>query len=205
MFMQDFAHTAATATPVLSPADPGRATALRPLTCGLVAGTLVETAMGWKPVQDLRLDEAVQTLDGGLARVRALDRRHLSPASNPLLVHVPGGAFDACSDLLLLPDQPVLLDSLGARVAVDGREDALFVLVPALALIGLHGVRRVDLQRNLEVVTPLFAEEEMVYAQTGVLLRCPGMAPDPAESFFPELDLLEAMAFLRHRDRHLAA
>ena len=203
MFMKDFARTAATATPVLSPANPGRATALRPLTCGMVAGTLVETAMGWKPVQDLRLGEAVQTLDGGLARVLAFDRRHLSPAQNPVLVHVPGGAFDACSDLLLLPDQLVLLDTLG--VQAEGREDALFVLVPALALIGLHGVRRVDLQRKLEVVTPLFAEEEMVYAQTGVLLHCPDMATQPAESFFPELDLREAMEFLRHRDRHLAA
>ena len=203
MFMKDFARTAATATPVLCPADPGRATALRPLTCGMVAGTLIETAMGWKPVEMLRLGDAVQTLDGGLARVRAVDRQHLTQASNPLLVHVPGGAFDACSDLLLLPDQRVLLDTLG--VQAEGQEDALFVLVPALALIGLHGVRRVDLQRRLEVITPLFAEEEMVYAQTGVLLRCPGMATDPAESFFPELDLLEAMAFLRHRDRQLAA
>lgn len=203
MFMKDFAHTAATATPVLSPADRGHATALRPLTCGMVAGTLVETALGWKPVQDLRLGDAVQTLDGGLARVRALDRRHLSPAQNPTLVHVPGGAFDACSDLALLPDQLVVLDTLG--VQTDGREDALFVLVPALALIGLRGVRRVDLQRRLEVITPLFEAEEMVYAQSGVLLRCPGMATQPVENFFPELDLLEAMAFLRHRDRQLAA
>ena len=131
------------------------------------------------------------------------------PATHPLLVHVPGGAFDACSDLLLLPDQLVLLDTLDERVAVAGREDALFVLVPALALIGLHGVRRHDLQRTLEVITPRFAEEEMVYAQTGVLLRCPGIASgcfsEPAESFFPELGLLEAMALLRRREWRMVA
>lgn len=198
MFMKDFARTATCATPVLAPADPGRATALRRSTCGMVAGTLVETATGWKPVQDLRLGEALQTLDGGLVRVRAFDRQQLIAAA--MLVHIPGGAFDACSDVLLLPDQPVLLDTLGVQIA---DQEALFVLVPAMALIGLHGVRRVAASRPLEVVTPLFDEEEMVYAQTGVLLRCPGIAT--GAGFFPEVTLLDAIAFLRHRDRLLAA
>ena len=116
MFMQEFSRQAATATLVLSPADagtaPGTATAAGPRTCGLVAKTLVETADGWKPVELLRRGEALQTQDGGLARVLAVDRQILMPATHPLLVHVPGGAFDACSDLLLLPDQLVLLDTL---------------------------------------------------------------------------------------------
>ena len=200
MFMKDFARTAVFAAPVSSPADPCHATALRRLACGMVAGTLVETATGWKPVQDLRMGEAVQTLDGGLAPVRALDRQLLKP--DAMLVHVPGGAFDACSDLLLLPDQPVLLDTLGVRIA---DHDALFVLVPAMALIGLHGVRRIETARVLEVVTPLFDEDEMVYAQTGVLLRCPGIATGATAGFFAEVELPDAMAFLRHRDRLLAA
>ena len=200
MFMKDFARTAVFAAPVSSPADPCHVTALRRLTCGMVAGTLVETATGWKPVQDLRMGEAVQTLDGGLAPVRALDRQLLKP--DAMLVHVPGGAFDACSDLLLLPDQPVLLDTLGVRIA---DHDALFVLVPAMALIGLLGVRRIETARVLEVVTPLFDEDEMVYAQTGVLLRCPGIATGAAAGFFAEVELPDAMAFLRHRDRLLAA
>ena len=200
MFMKDFARTAVFAAPVSSPADPCHVTALRRLTCGMVAGTLVETATGWKPVQDLRMGEAVQTLDGGLAPVRALDRQLLKP--DAMLVHVPGGAFDACSDLFLLPEQPVLLDTLGVRIA---DHDALFVLVPAMALIGLHGVRRIETARVLEVVTPLFDEDEMVYAQTGVLLRCPGIATGATAGFFAEVELPDAMAFLRHRDRLLAA
>jgi hypothetical protein len=202
MYMKDFAHRAI-ASPVKSAAEPGRAPARRPLTCGMVAGTLVETATGWKPVEALSLGDALQTLDGGLAWLHALDRQILTPAQNPLLVHLPGGAFDACSDLLLLPGQLVLLDTLGLPVA--GQPDALYVFVPAMALIGLQGVRRFELRHPREVITPFFAEEEMVYAQTGVLLHCPALMAKPGGGFFPQLDLFDAIAFLRLRDQLLAA
>jgi hypothetical protein len=195
MFMKDFVHSA-TATPVPSTSAPGRAPARRP-------GTLVETAAGWTPVQDLCLGDAVQTLDGGLARTHAIDRRILTPALNPLLVHVPGGAFDACSDLLLLPGQLVLLDTLGLPVA--GQPEALFVYVPAMALIGVQGVRRFDLHHKRAVITPYFAEAEMVYAQSGVLLACPALVSKPGDGFFPLLDLFDAIGFLRLRDQLLAA
>lgn len=199
MFMQDFTRfapaTAVTAAEVL----------LAPVTSGLIAGTLVETAAGWQPVETLRMGMQVQSLDGGLAKVLGLDRRLLRPEVEQVLVRVPGGAFDACSDLLLLPGQHVLIDTLeDARLS-----DDIFALIPAMALLGAQGVSRHLARAAIEVITPLFAEEEVIYANSGVLLHCPGIAEGagsrPDAGFFPRLDLAAARAFLLRRAGRLAA
>jgi len=197
MFMKDFTRTARStlAAEMLC----------QPVTTGILAGTLVETARGWTPVETLRMGDLVHTLDGGAAKVLSLDRRVMRPEMGQAMISVPGGAFDACSDLNLLPGQHLLLDTLNDPAFPD---DA-FVLIPALALDGRAGCGRRYPLKTMEVITPMFAEEEAVWAQSGVLLHCPGIAQGagqrPVSDFFPRLDMVAARALLARREVALAA
>lgn len=200
MFMQDLTAF----DPQHSTRIPGRLAQPRPALSGLVTGTLVETATGWQGIETLQPGQAVQTLDGGLARLMRVDRRRIEPAEDQVLIHLPGGVLDACSDLTLLPGQHLLVDTLDDP-QLGG---APFALVPALALLALQGPRRVRREDAFDVLTLLFAEEEAVYAQTGVLFHCPGLVDGaqsyPADSFFPLLGPAEARDFLRRRAARLA-
>lgn len=184
MFMKDFTRLAPAVAPVLPAA-----------TSGMAAGTLVETAEGWRPVESLRMGDKLQTLDGGLARVIGLTR---SVIPDGRLMHVPGGHLGTCEDLWLAPFQHVLVDTLG-----DARyPDAASVLVPAMAFEGTLGRLR-PRAGKAEVITPLFAEEEVVWANSGALVWCPGLAQDPgdlpASAFFTRLSTAEARAWLSSR------
>ncbi len=197
MFMKDFTRT----TPSVLAAE----LLARPVTSGILAGTLVETGRGWQPVETLRMGDAVHTLDGGLARIIGLDRRTLRPDMGQALITLPGGTLDACSDVQLMPGQHLLIDT---RNDPDLPDDA-FALIPALALDGRMGCTRRYPLRAIEVVTPLFATEEIVWANSGVLIHCPGIAEGagrrPASDFFPRLDVPAARALLARQDAQLAA
>lgn len=142
------------------------------LRSGLVAGTRVETARGWKPVEQVRTGESVQTWDGGLRPVARIDRTiygtDLTEAYPDGVLMVPGGVLSTCDAFYLMPEQHVLLESAVAEEVL-GRPA---VLVPAAALEGYRGITRVLPVDLLEVVTLYFDEEEVVYANTGALLHC---------------------------------
>lgn len=199
MFMKDFTRTVF-AAPVFRPVPAATA----PLSTGLVAGTLIEGAEGWQPIESLRLGDRVQTLDGGLATVLGLERTWMTPGSGTTL-RLPGGALDNCTALALLPDQHVLVDVAGDPEY----HDDLFVLIPAAALLGRLGTTRHQIGRPTEVITPLFREDEAVYANSGTLLHCPGVAAGagklPCDAFFPLLDVAAARGFLARRQARLAA
>ncbi len=166
------------------------------VTSGLIAGTLVEGADRWLRVEDLRIGDAVQTYDGGLARVLGLDRQWIMPSPGAVVLHLPGGALDNCSDLALLPGQRVLIDTLNDPAL----PDAIVALMPAAALQGLFGVGRVRIEKPVEVITPRFGDDEAIFANSGTLLHCPAIAQSaggPASAFFTELDMAQAGAFLR--------
>jgi hypothetical protein len=168
----------------------------RAVTSGLIAGTLVEGVRGWVAVEDLRIGDGVQSYDGGLARVVGLDRDWITTAVGAYVLHLPGGALDNCGDLMLLPEQNVLVDTLGDA----GLPDDLVVLVPAAALESLFRATRVRIEKSLEVITPRFADDEAVFANSGTLLHCPGIrqtAGQPASEFFTQLDLAQAQTFLQ--------
>jgi hypothetical protein len=202
MFMQDFAklttefalvsHHPSTVIPA-------------PVIGGIVAGTLVECAKGWVPVETLRIGDKVQTLDGGLARIHCIDRRTLAQQAECALIHVPGGTYDACSDLMLVPGQHILIDTLNDTLL----GAAPYTLVPAVALTSDHLVRRSFPDLKVEVITPQFADEEIIFVNSGVLLHCPsvidGAGRYPDDSFFPRLDAASARAFLTRRAARLAA
>ncbi len=161
---------------------------------GMLAGTLVETAQGWQPVESLAIGQPVQTWDGGLQPLARLERKRIAPGA--ALLRVPGGVLSVCSDMLLLPGQHVMVDTGAAAEALD--QDV--ALVPAAALDGYDGITRERLTAGIDVVTLAFDSEEIVYANTGALLHCPAAAAAqalaPKSEFFTVLGIAEARALL---------
>ena len=106
---------------------------------------------------------------------------------------------------MLVPGQHVLMDTLGDPDLAP----APFAMVPAIALTSDPLIRRSFPDLGVEVITPLFAEEEIIFANSGVLLHCPsvidGAGRYPDDSFFPRLDAATARAFLTRRAARLAA
>jgi len=188
MFLKDFTRTVA-AHPVLAARNP------RPET-GLLAGTRIETETGWRDVCTLRIGDRVQTWDGGLVRIVALDRHPLNAGTRAL--KLAGGLLGTCDDLLLLPGQHLLVETLDDP----SLPDALAVLVPASALRGRPGVTDLVLHCS-EAVVPVFADEEAIWCQTGVLVHCAGLADaagaPPGDGFFPRLSPVSARSFLDRR------
>ena len=202
MFLKDIAKLT-TAISLTAPRP--KPVAPAPVVGGIVAGTLVETETGWRPVETLTIGSRVHTLDGGLTRILALDRRILRPEAETSLIHVPGGLYDTCSDVMLVPGQHLLVDTLGD----DSHGQAPFLLLPAVALTADPLVHRDFPDLTVEVITPLFAEEEVIFANSGMLLHCPslldGAGRYPEASFFPRLDAATARDFLARRAARLAA
>ena len=192
MFQNDFSRL--NATPVFA----ANRTSM-PVGTGLLASTLVETAKGWQRASSLRLGDSIYTVDGGLAPVLGLDRQWVAPSPDLHTVHVPGSTLDNDDDMLLLSGQMVLLDTMGDAML----PDAALVLIPATALIGWRGCARQALSQKTEVITPLFAAEEIVFANSGAMLRCPGIAEGAHAAIrtdFTRLDLRTAWALLARLD-----
>lgn len=154
----------------------------------LIAGTMVETASGWRDVVTLRAGDRVQTFDGGLCPLTAADPVALPPEPGRMAVRIAGGTFGACADLALLPGAQVLIRT-AARLP-----EAARALVPALALRGLPGVTLVPLPGAVAAMRLAFADEEVIWANTGVLLHCP--APQPGVQFraLPPAEARRALA-----------
>lgn len=84
MFMQKIKLTTASTRVAPRP----RITQALPVITGLVAGTLVETALGWRDVATLRIGDAVQTFDGGPSRILGLHLRVLRPEPEASLIRI---------------------------------------------------------------------------------------------------------------------
>jgi hypothetical protein len=182
MFMQDITRFAATQ---VTPANAA-------LSQGIFGQTLVETATGWRPAETLRIGDHLHTLDGGLQRIAALSRRIVAPGEP--VIQVSGGYFDACDDVLLPPSQGVLLDTLGLTAAP-------YACVQASSLTTCLGAHATATPVRGEIITPIFAEEEALWVQSGMLLVCPGLK---GEAAYPELHPRAAALFMTERMRQFA-
>ncbi|MDO9526479.1 MAG: Hint domain-containing protein [Gemmobacter sp.] len=154
---------------------------------GLIAGTRVETETGWQAVETLHPGMRVHTLDGGLRPLVRVDRASL-PAGSARVFRVPGGAFGACADLMMLAGQHLLMQT------GDPRPECARALVPAAALDGIQGCAPIQSTHPVDIVTLTFADEEVIYANTGVRVVCPG---DKAADWLPRLDGDTARVMLR--------
>ena len=151
-------------------------------TRGIVAGTMVETAAGWKPVECVRMGEEVYTYDGGKKPVYAISHHvfgaELQEAYPEGVFLVPGGALDNCSAFYLLPEQFVLIESVVATEVLGTPAN----LVAATALEGHRGIQRVMPVDLLEVIVLEFEDEEVVYTNSGTLIHCPNTKDGSAGS-----------------------
>lgn len=148
----------------------------------LTAQTRLETEAGWVTVDTLQAGDAVATLDGGFATITGITR----PRSAAPLVHIPGGTLHNCSDVAVPGDAYV-----GLR-APDRWIDTPIVSLPVQALSGWRGVRP-TLFSGGDLAQLQFANEEMLFAQTGMLVHA---GPADGDSFFPRLGYGDARAVL---------
>jgi hypothetical protein len=147
---------------------------LAELSAGLMAGTRVATQLGWRDVADVSIGDQVLTFDGGMQTVASVDRQVLktegeyTPAEDwPLFV--PSGALGNLDEIILLPQQSVMIEA-------DAAEEVLgdpFAMIPALALVGFRGIRRVAPAVEIELISLAFAQDEIVFANSGALIFCP--------------------------------
>ena len=140
---------------------------------GLMAGTRIGTSMGWRAVEALAPGDLVLTFDNSLQPLVEVRRETfwLSDAAmgDTALVVVPAGAMGNSVDVTLLPDQGVLIES---EAACDAYGDP-FAVLRAKVLEGFRGIERARPQPKMEVITLVFANDEVVYAEGGILLHCP--------------------------------
>ncbi len=144
------------------------------LACGLVAGTHVATALGWRTVEAIATGDLVLTFDRGLQPVRGVVRGvnwdRAAPLPDSLCpLHVPAGALGNQEVMTLMPEQSVLLESDTAD-AVFGDP---FVLVAGAGLVGFRGIERLRPDGVHEVIQLQFDTDEIVFANLGALVFCP--------------------------------
>jgi hypothetical protein len=145
---------------------------------GMLHGTLIATPTGWRPVESLAPGDLALTFDYGLQAVVEVRRSVLWSVEDATPraawpVQVPAGAIGNRTDLLLLPEQAVMIED-------DAAEEMFgdpFALVAAAVLDGYRGCQRARPQRRVEVATPVFDREQVLYANGSALLHAPGRAP----------------------------
>ena len=141
--------------------------------CGFVEGTLVATQNGWNPIETLRAGDDVLTFDGGMQRVTALIRDELWAGVGPCPealwpLFVEAETIGNRNDLLVMPHQGVLIES----DEISDQWGDPFAVIPAAALEVLDGVERHEPYGTVEVILPVFEEDQMVFADHGALMFC---------------------------------
>ena len=141
---------------------------------GFVAGTCVASNLGWKPVEDLCIGDKVLTFDNDMQRLTDIQRETVHtaflgtrPSDAPLFV--PRGALENRVDLWLMPDQGVMIED---ETLCDRYGDP-FAVVPAGALDGVRGIERRKPPAEFHVTVLSFADDQILYAEGGLLCFCP--------------------------------
>jgi hypothetical protein len=149
---------------------------------GIVAGTRIATADGWRRAETLCAGDIVMTFDNGAQPLRSVSRR-LCPGpgagdavAQPLIVLAPGVAGNG-GTLLMLPGQPILFES---DVAESLYGDP-FALVPARSMSDLPEVSSMLSETPVVAVSLWFDADEIVYADGQAMLYCEASgASEPA-------------------------
>ncbi len=140
---------------------------------GLVEGTHIATGEGWTAVEDLQVGQQALTFDAGMQEITAIvhdelwsDVSDCPPELYPLFV--PASLIGNREDMLVLPNQGVIIET---DVAMDKWGDP-FAVVPGAALLAMPGVQQQAPYGSVEVVKPVFAEDQVVFADHGALAFC---------------------------------
>lgn len=146
------------------------------LATGLVAGTMVATAMGWRLVEAIAKGDMVLTFDRGLQPVRALTRGvhwdRTTPCPNLLWpLKVPAGALGNQDAMTLLPEQCVMVESDTAEMLFGDP----FTLLNGADLAGFRAIKPAAPDCVLDVIQLHFDDDEVVFANAGALVFCPSL------------------------------
>ncbi|WP_164661481.1 Hint domain-containing protein [Tropicibacter sp. Alg240-R139] len=141
-------------------------------------GTLIQTTVGPVPVEDLRSDNLVETLDGLPQPVRWIGSRKLSVADLIMeenkrpIVFEPGSLGKGLPerDLRVSPQHRMFLQGWQAQLLFG--EDQ--VLVPAKSLVNGSSVRQSKVTDEVEYFHLLFDEHQIIFTEGA-----------PTESFHP--------------------
>ncbi|WP_293573144.1 Hint domain-containing protein [Phaeobacter sp.] len=158
----------------------------RPRNGGLVPHMMVETDRGFVQARHIKPGDMVYTLDGGAQEVKSV--KHAVPRLTPL-VHVPAGALGNDNDLLLPADQKVGLE----LASIEQRFDVPTAMTKAISLVGHNGITSA-LPDKMARIFLTFEEEEMIWAECGMLIHVP--ADNGGESAFCDLSLIETREIL---------
>ena len=144
------------------------------LSHGLMVGTRVASNLGWRAIDALAVGDKVLTFDHGMQVITEIRRAHMwldAPETCESLwpVVVPEGALGNREELILLPDQGVMIESDAAQ---DMHGDP-FAILTANSLVGLRGIRHRQPMQRVELIAVYFAHDEVVYAEGGALIHCP--------------------------------
>lgn len=144
------------------------------LSHGLMAGTRVASNLGWRAIDALTVGDMVLTFDHGMQEITEIRRAHMwldapDTAENMWPVVIPEGALGNREELVLLPDQGVMVES---DAAMDMHGDP-FAVLTAHSLVGLRGIRRRQPMQRVELIAVYFASDEVIYAEGGALIHCP--------------------------------
>ena len=144
------------------------------LSHGLMAGTRVASNLGWRAIDALAVGDKVLTFDHGMQEITEIRRAHMwldapDTAENMWPVVIPEGALGNREELVLLPDQGVMVES---DAAYDLHDDP-FAVLTAHSLVGMRGIRRRQPMQRVELIAVYFAHDEVIYAEGGALIHCP--------------------------------
>lgn len=141
----------------------------RSLRSGMISGTRVATQHGWCDVTKITPGDRVLTFDGGLQVIQSVHQEYMSQRLAESLLEVPALALGNRETVFLAETQNVMVES-------DTAEELFgdpFTLIPALALEGIRGIRRVTAPSEARIVTLEFAQDQVVFANIGALFFCP--------------------------------
>ncbi|MDJ0628422.1 MAG: Hint domain-containing protein [Rhodobacter sp.] len=149
-------------------------------------GTMILTANGEVPVEDLKIGDMVATRDHGHQPIRYISTEEICGPripDNHLPILIPAGSLGFGlpeRNLFVSGQHRMLLDWRGARQLYDTAE----VLAPAKALVQLPGVRVKRDVRNVRYMHIVFDRHEVIFAEGA-----------PTESFYPGPTTLRSLDF----------
>ena len=141
---------------------------------GFLNETHVISNLGWRSVDALCIGDRVLTFDNGMRPIIEIQRETLQFGSVALPKHlwpvlVPKGALLNRREIMVAPDQGVFLES---DLVSDTRGDP-FAVVPARSLVGFRDIDQERPSQDMVLTTLGFAQDEVVYAEGGMLAYCP--------------------------------
>lgn len=178
-----------------------------PVGPGIIAGTRVATTLGWCLIETLNEGDELLTFDNGVKRI--LEIRHKTIWADNTRIHpdvwpvvIPANELGNAQDLMLLPDQGVMLEH---ATLTDAMGDP-FAVVPAQALAGRCGMHRKAPLQGIHVIEIFFAGEEVIYIDGGLMIHCPARGNsmfgsyEPSAGLYPVALAPNALGFLTSCD-----